>query len=425
MAPTRKILSSLERTPRGMRFDLVGQLGKIRREKRADGWAYWVDLRPFGRIWSHRGIRITDEATALRVLEAIRGKVAEGRPLEVVIAEYAPVDSKPNLVPTWVERWLELMRAKAMDGERSPSYVAKLEQYAKQGSHFGFFDGITVHEITFGVLEDWSLWLGKRGIGGKTRWNVMAAFRAFLSWLKDRELIATLPKFPWPSFDEHVPRVLSIEDQDAVLAAIREQGRGIFLALALMGLRPAEARALDVADYDYRSGWLSVDKAVKGRTLAAPIRGTKTRKGKRLPVPETLAEWVDQHVEPSARLQARPLFVNPATGNRWTHSALLRTWKSATASVGVGNVCLYEGTKHTFATDAVRRGVSERALQTFLGHQDVRSTRRYAQLGEHALVSVLRPRFVGGLSVAENRVANPLKSQRELVELRGIEPLTS
>jgi hypothetical protein len=41
--------------------------------------------------------------------------------------------------------------------------------------------------------------------------------------------------------------------------------------------------------------------------------------------------------------------------------------------------------------DAVRRGVSERALQTFLGHTDVRSTRRYARLSAAALVSVLRP----------------------------------
>jgi integrase len=45
--------------------------------------------------------------------------------------------------------------------------------------------------------------------------------------------------------------------------------------------------------------------------------------------------------------------------------------------IGV-KVSLYAGTKHTFATDAAARGVAERALQTFLGHADVRSTRRYA-----------------------------------------------
>ena len=43
------------------------------------------------------------------------------------------------------------------------------------------------------------------------------------------------------------------------------------------------------------------------------------------------------------------------------------------------------------ATDAVRRGVSERALQRFLGHADLRSTRRYAKMADEALVTVLRP----------------------------------
>ena len=54
-------------------------------------------------------------------------------------------------------------------------------------------------------------------------------------------------------------------------------------------------------------------------------------------------------------------------------------------------VGLYVGAKHTFATDAAARGVSERALQTFLGHADVRSTRRYARLADGALLEVLRP----------------------------------
>ncbi len=52
---------------------------------------------------------------------------------------------------------------------------------------------------------------------------------------------------------------------------------------------------------------------------------------------------------------------------------------------------LYEGTKHSMATDALRRGVSERALQRFLGHASVQSTRRYARLADSALLEVLRP----------------------------------
>jgi len=43
------------------------------------------------------------------------------------------------------------------------------------------------------------------------------------------------------------------------------------------------------------------------------------------------------------------------------------------------------------ATDAIRRGVSVRALQRFLGHASVQSTRRYARLADNALIEVLRP----------------------------------
>jgi len=64
-------------------------------------------------------------------------------------------------------------------------------------------------------------------------------------------------------------------------------------------------------------------------------------------------------------------------------------------------VSLYAGTKHTFATDAAARGVSERALQTFLGHADVRSTRRYARMADSALLDVLRPSRGAGREGAE------------------------
>jgi hypothetical protein len=104
-----------------------------------------------------------------------------------------------------------------------------------------------------------------------------------------------------------------------------------------------------------------------------------------------LVEWIERQVDRHARLQRAPLFVNPRTGRRWSHWALRDRWIRAAKSVGIEGVRLYEGTKHTMATDAVRRGVSERALQTFLGHSDARSTRRYARMSDEALVSVLRP----------------------------------
>jgi integrase len=185
-----------------------------------------------------------------------------------------------------------------------------------------------------------------------------------------------------------VREVLSVEAQDAVLEAIPEAERGIFLALARMGLRPSEAVALDAADY--RDGWLMVGKARKGWKLSSPIRGTKSGAVKRLPVPEPLEAWIEAHLGPDARFQRRPLFANPRTGQRWTPTALRGVWVRALDAAGAPPIGLYEGTKHSFATDALLRGVPERALQAYLGHADVRSTRRYARLSDQALIDVIR-----------------------------------
>jgi hypothetical protein len=56
------------------------------------------------------------------------------------------------------------------------------------------------------------------------------------------------------------------------------------------------------------------------------------------------------------------------------------------------HVPLYEGTKQSFATDAIRRGVPERLLQRFLRHASITSMRHYARLADTALVDVLPPR---------------------------------
>ena len=87
-----------------------------------------------------------------------------------------------------------------------------------------------------------------------------------------------------------------------------------------------------------------------------------------------------------------PYSPNRRTGRRYGHKTLQALWNAALERVGFPHVPLYEGTKHSFATDAIRRGVSEYLLQKFLGHAHPESTRRYARLADAALVQVLPKR---------------------------------
>ena len=427
------ILTSLEGADRAIRFELVGKLGRIR--SRRGGREFFLDFRPYGRVWSNRGIRITDEATAHRLLEQIRGKVAEDQPLEEVLAGYLPAQAKPNLVPVWIEKWLDVKRRETAAGDRSPTYLRELERYGRPGGHFSWWQNRSIHEIEFGTLEDWSHWLADRGLSPKTRHNVIAAFRSFVGWLKRRRQLRELPEFPWPKVPEHDPRVLTLETQDAILDAIPEADRGIFLVLARMGLRPGEAVALQAADY--QDGWLHVTRALKGRRLSDPIRAPKNNRGKRLPVDPELEAWIERHVPPERRMRGGLLFENPQgedPSRRWTPTSLHRRWEAACRAVGLTEpISLYEGTKHTFATNAKRRGVEDRLLQRFLGHRDRRSVERYARLADEALVAVLRPLRPtpesDGLSPAcrqgGGRSSNYLESKGNLVEAAGIEPASA
>jgi hypothetical protein len=61
-------------------------------------------------------------------------------------------------------------------------------------------------------------------------------------------------------------------------------------------------------------------------------------------------------------------------------------------AAGLPLISLYEGTKHSMAADAIRRGVAKRHLQTFLGHESNQSTSRYTRLADNAMLEALRPK---------------------------------
>lgn len=69
MPSPAQILRSLEGATDANRWTIVGDLGKIRR--REDTGTYYLDFRPYGRLYRHRDIPITDVGTARRLLEQI------------------------------------------------------------------------------------------------------------------------------------------------------------------------------------------------------------------------------------------------------------------------------------------------------------------------------------------------------------------
>jgi site-specific recombinase XerD len=64
--------------------------------------------------------------------------------------------------------------------------------------------------------------------------------------------------------------------------------------------------------------------------------------------------------------------------------------------MGVPWIAPYEGTKHTFATNVLNRGVRIELVQALLAHRDRRSTERYAKLRKEAPIEAIGPRLQPG-----------------------------
>jgi hypothetical protein len=217
-----------------MRFAEVAEVGKIRSRRTRQGKVRWyADLRPYGRIFSVPGFgALETEADAARVLGHIQGELSRGATIEEILARYLPTHAKPYLVETKVAAWLDVQRDEAEAGDRSPTYVRELERYARPEGHFSWWYGKSIFEINAASVDDWNLWLRQRGIGSKTRWNVVGAFRSMLGSLRRRGELRDIPEVARPSVDEYSPTVISVAMQDGILEAIPESERGIFLAMA-------------------------------------------------------------------------------------------------------------------------------------------------------------------------------------------------
>jgi len=114
-------------TDANTRWRLAARLGRIRKRYK-NRETYYIDLRPYGSVWSYKGFPLRASEDAERLLAEIQSKVSRtGVGIAEVLAEYQPSHAKPNLVVERLQTWLELKREQVRSGDRSPTYLGELE----------------------------------------------------------------------------------------------------------------------------------------------------------------------------------------------------------------------------------------------------------------------------------------------------------
>jgi len=218
-------------------------------------------------------------------------------------------------------------------------------------------------------LTDFRVELLRRALGVKTCRNIIdGSFRALyrdaradIDELKGRDPFLDIQ---WPVAERDKPDPFLPEERDNILALFREREPFYYpwVLLAFMtGIRPSEASALLVNDLNVETCELSITKT---RHLGA-INQTKTGKSKRkIRVPLELIETL--LTVPSFTMGTESLFLNkfgdPLGANDWADYYWARTLKA----LGIRWRKFY-ATRHTFITEAVKRGENLKAVADYCG----------------------------------------------------------
>jgi site-specific recombinase XerD len=408
-APAVKTLSLRRSLGSGIPLEVVETVGRIERyELRSGKERFRVVIEVDGDRWrigqapiAGRWRTIDTRSLAQLVLADIRAEASKCGSWLKAVAPYLRRPDDTYLVTRWLEKFLEREQARCRAHQISPNTLAELERQVASGC-FDWWDGRHIFAVTRGTIEDWNAALVEAGRPYRMRQALVETFRRFLGWLHERgEIDGPPPKLRSIVGPRRrkAPRIFrNLDDRRRVLDAIPPEKRGVFLAMSHT-LRPQEARAIELVHWSVPD--MLVQQACKGRSATAEIRGLKEDDWRVVSADAELEEWIawrtgEASAEERLRRVGVPLFPNPKgrTG-RWSHHALDREWRRALERAFPENtpdVPLYAGTKHTTATDLVRRGVDADTLQRFLGHADRRSTDGYVVLAGDEFKNLVRGR---------------------------------
>jgi type 1 fimbriae regulatory protein FimE len=167
------------------------------------------------------------------------------------------------------------------------------------------------------------------------------------------------------------------EEVEAMIQAARKAGRhpvrdaAIILMMFRHGLRTAELVALRWHQVDLKAGYLDVHRAKRGHNAKHPLRGPQLRLLRELQrtYPDSPYVFVSERKAPLSPRSIREI--------------VARTGKVA----GLSFVPHPHQLRHACGYYLASRGHDTRAIQDYLGHQNIQHTVRYTAMAPHRFES--------------------------------------
>lgn len=227
------------------------------------------------------------------------------------------------------------------------------------------------------------------GKSSRTLARHISSIRSFHQFLLREKVSDSDPTvhLEMPQMDRTLPKILSIEEIEELLAAPnvnKPQGlrdRAMLEILYATGMRISECISLNMEDLHLTMGFVRCfGKGGKERII--PLGRTALSACE-----EYLKAGRPKLIKPSHRTDA--IFVNQL-GKALTRQGVWKLMKEHARKAGIQNEITPHTMRHSFATHLIENGADLRAVQEMLGHADISTTQIYTHVSKTRLKDVYK-----------------------------------
>lgn len=262
--------------------------------------------------------------------------------------------------------------------------MAYVEDVDKLGSYLADH-GIGLADVTVDDLRQLLGDMHDLGIAERSQARIVSGIRSFFKFLTMEGIIPDNPTLTLesPKIGLYLPEVLSVEEIDAMIAAIDPQlaeaqrNRAIMETLYGCGLRVSELINLQMGDIYADEHYLVVQgKGDKQRIVPMSDRSIEEIRAY-LPDREMLRiSPADRHI----------LFLN-RRGRQLTRFMIYHIVRDLAVAAGIRRDISPHTLRHSFATHLLEGGANLRAIQQMLGHESIATTEIYLHVDRSMLRS--------------------------------------
>jgi integrase/recombinase XerD len=255
--------------------------------------------------------------------------------------------------------------------------IAKLRDFCESYT-------LSPEHIQTGHLKQFVAELYDMGLSARSQARIISGWKQFFDFLLLEEIRKDDPSegLELPKIGRKLPEVLTIEEIDAMLAAIDlssnegQRNKAIIETLYSCGLRVSELVSLRFEDCFFDEGFIRViGKGNKERLV--PVSPS---------VIEEVALYVkhDRENVPVKKGNEAIIFLN-RRGAQLTRVMIFTIIKRLAEAAGIRKNISPHTFRHSFATHLIEGGANLRAVQDMLGHENITTTEIYTHLDQRFL----------------------------------------